>query len=160
MNCLSGFLIKKGHQNSRNKHDNYLNDKLNEYKEEHSKYVNKNYIKLREIGQGSGDRVELIFHISKEEVFALKIPYIETHLDKRERRNYLSIRYRFIVPYIGYIKFADKPKYLLLEYIEGETLDKYNLSHLNEQEKYIIILELLPTIHYLHSNKYIYRDFQ
>ena len=33
VNCLSGFLIKKGYQNSRNKHDQYLNDKFDEYKE-------------------------------------------------------------------------------------------------------------------------------
>ena len=160
VNCLSGFLIKKGYQNSLNKHEKYLNDDFVEYKEEHSRIVDKSYIKLRDLGQGSGGRVELIFHISKEEIFALKIPYIESHLNIRERRNYLSIRFPFIVPYIGYIKFANKPKYLLLEYVEGESLDKYQLNNLNDQEKYTIILELLLTICYLHSLKYVYRDLR
>ncbi|KAK8847117.1 hypothetical protein M9Y10_019697 [Tritrichomonas musculus] len=164
VNCLSGFLIKKGYQNSRNKHEKYLNEDFVEYKEERKTIVNKSYIKLRDLGKGSGGMVELIYHIPKEEIFALKMPNAESqHLNERERRNYLNIRYPFIVPYIGYIKFANKPKYLLLEYIEGETLNKYDedkLSSLNNEEKYIIILELLLTIHYLHSHKYVYRDLR
>ena len=161
VNCLSGFLIKKGYQNSRNRHEKYLNEKFVEYEEKNSNFVNKSYIELRNIGRGSGGIVNLIYHIPKEEIFALKIPFYESqHLIERERRNYLSIRYPFIVPYIGYIKFVDKPKYLLLEYVEGETLDKYDLSHLNDQEKYTIILELLLSIHYLHSHNYIYRDLR
>ncbi|KAK8850178.1 hypothetical protein M9Y10_018301 [Tritrichomonas musculus] len=161
VNCLSGFLIKKGYQNSRNSHNKYLNEKFIEYEEKNSNFVNKSYIELRNIGQGSGGIVKLIYHISKEEIFALKIPYYESqNLIERERRNYLNIRYPFIVQYIGYIKFTNYPKYLLLEYVEGKTLDKYDLSHLNDQEKYIIILELLLSIHYLHSHNYIYRDLR
>ncbi|KAK8842451.1 hypothetical protein M9Y10_026038 [Tritrichomonas musculus] len=164
VNCLCGFLIKKGYQNSRNRHEKYFHEKFVEYKEEHKNFLNKSYIKLRDLGNGSGGKVELIYHILKEEVFALKLPNIESHhLIERERRNYLNIRHLFIVPYIGYIKFAGNPKYLLLEYVEGETLDKYDeerLSSLNNQERYFIICELLLTIHYLHSNNYICRDLR
>ncbi|KAK8846996.1 hypothetical protein M9Y10_019570 [Tritrichomonas musculus] len=161
VNCLSGFLIKKGYQNSRNRHEKYLNEKFVEYEEKNSNFVNKSYIELRNIGRGSGGIVDLIYHIPKEEIFALKIPFYESqHLIERERSNYLNIRHPFIVQYIGYIKFANDLKYLLLEYVEGETLDKYDLSHLNDQEKYTIILELLLSIHYLHSHNYIYRDLR
>ena len=44
VNCLSGFLIKKGYQNSRNKHDQYLNDKFDEYKEKHRTVDTKPFI--------------------------------------------------------------------------------------------------------------------
>ena len=159
VNCLSGFLIKKGYQNSRNRHDKYIKDEFVEYKEENANYTNKSYIELRNLGSGSGGTVSLIYYISKEEVFALKLPYTRSRLNERERRNYLDIRYPFIVPYIGYIKYANDPEYLLLEYVEGKTLDKNVLENLNDQEKYNIILELLLTIRYLHSQEYIYRDF-
>ncbi|KAK8880613.1 hypothetical protein M9Y10_003295 [Tritrichomonas musculus] len=101
VDCLSGFLIKKGYQNSRNRHDKYLNDKFIEHEEKSSNFVNKSYIELRNIGQGSGGIVVLIYYIPKEEVFALKIPYTDSYLIERERSNYLSIRHPFIVPYIG-----------------------------------------------------------
>ena len=160
VNCLSGFLIKKGYQNSQNRHEK-INEKFVEYEEKNSNFENKSYIELRNIGHGSGGIVKLIYHISKEEIFALKMPNAESqHLNERERSNYLNIRHPFIVPYIGYIKFANNPKYLLLEYVEGETLDKYDLSLLNDQEKFIIILELLLSIHYLHSHNYIHRDLR
>ncbi|KAK8892540.1 kinase that interacts with cdc31p [Tritrichomonas musculus] len=165
VNCLCGFLIKKGYQNSRNKNCKYLKEKtMNkefvEYKEENANYANKSYIELRNIGNGAGGTVYLIYLIHKEEVYALKIPNVESlHLIERERNNYLNLRYPFVVPYIGYIKFYNRPKYLLLEYVEGETLDKYKLNNLNDEEKYNIILELLLTIDYLHSQKYIYNDF-
>ena len=161
VNCLCGFLIKKGYQNSRKNHEKYLKDEFVEYKEENAILRNKSYIELRILGKGSGGIVELIYHILKEEVFALKIPYAESlYMNERERNNFLNIRHPFIVSYVGYIGFSNQPKYLLLEYVEGETLDKYNLSDLNEQEKYIIIIELFLTIHYLHSQNYIYRDLR
>ena len=161
VNCVSGFLIKKGYQNSRNKHDKYLNEKFVEHQEKRRNFVNKSYIELRELGRGSGGMVKLIYYISKEEVYALKLPHGNCDkLNKRERNNFLNIRYPYIVPYIGYIEFPYHPKYLLLEYVEGETLDKYNLANLNEQEKYIIIFELLLTIQYLHSQHYICRDLR
>ena len=139
----------------------YLNEKFVEYEEKNSNFENKSYIELRNIGHGSGGIVKLIYHISKEEIFALKMPNAESqHLNERERRNYLNIRHPFIVQYAGYIKYANNQKYLLLEYVEGETLDKYDLSHLNIQEKSIIILELLLSIHYLHSRKLIQLRFK
>ncbi|KAK8880547.1 hypothetical protein M9Y10_003227 [Tritrichomonas musculus] len=161
VNCVSGFLIKKGYQNSRNKHDKYLNEKFVEHQEKRRNFENKSYIELRVLGRGSGGMVKLIYYISKEEVYALKLPHGNCDkLNKRERNNFLNIRYPYIVPYIGYIEFPYHPKYLLLEYVEGETLDKYNLANLNEQEKYIIIFELLLTIQYLHSQHYICRDLR
>ena len=30
INCISGFLIKKGYQNSQNRHEKYLKEKINE----------------------------------------------------------------------------------------------------------------------------------
>ena len=160
VNCLSGFLIKKGYQNSRNRYNKHLNDEFVEYEEKNANNVNISYIDLRNIGAGSCGTVKLIYLISKEEVFAMKIPHADSkNLIEREINNLSDIRYPFIVPYIGFIKYNENQKYLLLGYVEGKTLNKYELENLNDQEKYIIIFELLLTIEYLHSQKYIYRDF-
>ncbi|KAK8894352.1 hypothetical protein M9Y10_022787 [Tritrichomonas musculus] len=75
VNCVSGFLIKKGYQNSRNKHDEYhkiSKEKFVEYKEKEN-LSNKSYIEIRIIGRGNGCKVKLIYHIHKEEIFAMKI---------------------------------------------------------------------------------------
>lgn len=42
--------------------------------------------------------------------------------------------------------------------MEGKTLEQYDRSVLTCDEKYIVILELLITIQYLHSKGYIYMD--
>ncbi|KAK8836037.1 hypothetical protein M9Y10_040238 [Tritrichomonas musculus] len=158
VNCLSGFLIKKGYKNSRNMHDKYLNEEFSEHQES-ANFANSSYIELRTLGRGSGGTVKLIYYILKEELYALKLPNVENvQLNQRERNNYLNIRHTFIVHYIGYIKYSNDTKFLILEYVEGETLNKYRLEDLNYQGKCIIIFDLLLAIHYLHSQKYIYRD--
>lgn len=155
VNCISGFLIKKSYKNHKNKNDEKTNKKFLEGKKK------LNFIKLREIGQGDLASVYLVYYIKKEELFALKSPYNNTQhyieLIERERLNYLNIEYPYIVKYIGYVEH-EKRKCLLLEFVEGKTLDQYEVKKLNNVEKYNIIFELLLTIQYIHSLEYIYRD--
>lgn len=161
VDCLSGFLIKKGYQNSRNKQKNYFKEEFKEHREKYDP-LNKSYIELRQIDGGSGGKVCLIYYISTEEIYALKTPNDDLlRLNEREWKNYKNIRHPFIVHYFGYIEHY-KRKYLLLEYVEGQTLDKYlkKRTNLDYVDKCIIILELLITIHYLHSLKYIYQDLK
>lgn len=81
------------------------------------------------------------------------------YLNERERANYLSVLYPYIVPYFGYIELKEK-KLILLEYVEGQTLLDYVLTKLSTRDKYSIIFEMLLTIRYLHSKEFIYRDLK
>ena len=128
VDCLSAFIIKKSYKNNliksndRNSFKKF--DILNE-KIEKSRF---NYIKLREISLGSSSSVDLIYWIEKGEIYALKIPNDgKTELIERERSNYSKIECPYIVQYYGYIEINDK-KCLLLEFLEGETLTKYDLT--------------------------------
>ena len=50
--------------------------------------------------------------------------------------------------------------FLVIEYIVGETIDKYDISSLTEHEMTNIILELMISIHYINSKGYVCRDIK
>lgn len=155
VNCLSGFLIRKGYENRK------INIELDEISEKIDK-SNMCYISLREIGRGSSASVELIYYIKMERIFALKIPFndIIEQIEK-ERKNHLKFQIPFIVHYYGYFELNSSQRhviYLIIEFIDGQTLDKYDLTKLNQYEKVNIVFSLLLTIKYIHSKKCVYRD--
>ena len=154
--CLSGFLIKKSYFDFRIQYDQKSNKKFQCF--EKIDKTNMQYIILRQLGRGSSGRVYLIYYIQTESLYALKVPYQNT-IEKIEKElsNYLDIQHPFIARYFGYFK-GNGEKYLLIEFIEGRTLEKYDTTQLNKNEKYIIIFELMLTIQYLHSKEYICRD--
>ncbi|KAK8843701.1 Serine/threonine-protein kinase plk4 [Tritrichomonas musculus] len=157
VNCLSAFLIKKGIQNSKIKHDNYSKEELMENQGRYESKID-SLIKLRRIGHGSCGFVYLIYHILHESIYAVKCPYEEMlRTNERERENYSRIRYPYIRQYYGYFE-SNHGKILLLEYVEGKTLKEYDLNKLSEEEKYDIIFELILTVRYLHTQKFIARD--
>ena len=61
--------------------------------------------------------------------------------------------------YYGYVCQKDR-EYIIIEYIIGQTLEKYDLTTLNDYEKYEIIFQLGQTIKYFHSKEHVYRDFK
>ena len=103
----------------------------------------------------------LYIMLKKKKIFALKIPsnddYRSIELIERERANYLLFTYPFVLHYYGYVE-RNEVKNLILEFVEGETLEKYELKRLNKSEIYCIILELMLTLQYFHSKGYKYRD--
>lgn len=159
VNCICGYLIKKSYQNSIINHIEKP-IKRTENQQERTDILYSDCIKLRNLGSGSGGYVELIYYIPEEKLFALKNPNCdEIELIERERQNYLDIYYPFITNYYGYIE-KNGSKRLLIEYIDGKTLDKIDTKKLTEKERYNIIFELMLTIQYLHSKEYIYRDLR
>lgn len=98
-----------------------------------------------------------------ERIFALKIPfYNKTEQIEKERENYLEFQIPFISKYYGYFIESDSPGkrviYLLIEFIDGQTLDKYDQTELSLLEKVNIVFTVILTINYFHSKEYVYRD--
>ena len=159
MLCLSGYLIKKSYAESRinriEKCEEMFGSDSNEIELKRD-----GYIYLRTLGHGSISRIELIYHIEKRKLFALKMLYYEGYDTrfriKLERNNYLSIHHPFICRCFG----MDRERnYLVLEYIQGHPLS-HAAETLSVNEKIKIILEISLVISYLHSKNFIYRDLK
>ena len=102
-----------------------------------------------------------MYHIEYEELFVIKKPNYSDHevnkLKKREISNYLNMNHPLIPKFIGKTKYNG---YLIIEYINGDTLNDINLSEFSKEDKIKIIFELLLIIQYLHSKEYVYRDLK
>ncbi|KAK8841557.1 MAP kinase kinase (MEK) [Tritrichomonas musculus] len=140
LRSMSGFLIKKSYKKLRGK---YESNNYEDFADEQKKIDLKKeeFLCLRGVGKGSLGSVELIYHIKREELFALKIPNDDTseskELIERESSKYLKISHPFICHYYGSV-LIDHNKCLLLEFIEGKTLDKFDLKSLTFSDKYNI----------------------
>lgn len=119
---IIGFLIKKSYINS------YF-DRIRNYEQlfnsnnEKIEINQENYINLRLLGNGSSSSVDLIYHIEKEKVFALKIFYNENETEKlfdRENKNYLKVHHPLIARYYGSSKTGSF-KSIALEYVVGNS---------------------------------------
>ncbi|KAK8841492.1 camp-dependent protein kinase catalytic subunit [Tritrichomonas musculus] len=92
---------------------------------------------------------------NNEMICVLKNPNIlNSKIIEREAENYVHLskgEYPFISRYFGYFDNYNE-KCLFIEYIEGRSLDRYDLK--------LLSLDDLLTIRYLHSQRYIYRDMK
>lgn len=122
---------------------------------------NNEYIELSDISKGSSATAILIYHIKSHTLLVLKVPYkeVDDELIEREKNNYIKMNHPFIPKYHGTADYFDS-KGIVIEYIRGKTLDKYDLNKLNDDEKIKIFFEVLNTICYLHSIGFIYRDLK
>ncbi|KAK8887072.1 hypothetical protein M9Y10_038108 [Tritrichomonas musculus] len=157
---LSAYLITQSYSKiNQNRFDNFSffqkkNQKIENFDEDE-------YIILRTLGIGSIFKVELIYHIEKEELFALKVPHIiddETNkLLEREIANYSQINHSLLPRFYGMTK---KGKYPIIEFINGQILGNIKSIHLDYNDKITIIFELMLIIQYFHSKKFVFRDLK
>ena len=114
---------------------------------------------MRNLGSGSCSQVDLIYHLEKRELMAMKCYFIndeeQTKLFDREKKSYSEIIHRFLPKFYG---ASEKEKYLVMEFINGLTLGHIDKIQLNDEDVVIIIFELIVILEYLHSKKLIYRD--
>ncbi|KAK8841493.1 hypothetical protein M9Y10_027112 [Tritrichomonas musculus] len=156
--CISCYLIKQSYQKAnfdRMKYfnKNFLHPVFQMKKDE--------YVEIRNIGIGSSSFVNLIYHIEEERFFALKRPkkyeINAPNLIEREKKNYPKFNSPFFPIFYGTI---EKENSIIIEFINGETLDNIGKLHLSKKEKYNIILQLIQSIQFLHHNHFIYRDLK
>ena len=121
---------------------------------------NFNHIKIADLGSGNS-ATTLICHLELEQLFAMKIFYSEDYkkLIEREKRNYEKIHHPLIPKFYGICRM-NKKESLLIEYIKGHSLNEIKEMKLKNEDKIIIIYEMLKIIEYLHNNGFIYRDMK
>ena len=95
---------------------------------------NNEYIILRDLG--NMNNVCLMYHIELEQLFVLKI-FLDENVEKlfeRERLNYQRIKHPFFPKYYGTAQYHSY-KAIVIEYIQGKTIDKIEEMNLSEINK-------------------------
>ena len=152
---ISAFLIQKSHIDS-------FFDRIENYKELMNSRPKEKTIKrdevihLRNIYIDSTSMIELIYFIPQKRLFVIKNIMKEDHLFDREKNNYLQCQHPFIPRYIG----NDSENYLVIEYIQGNTLNYITNIQLEMHEKIKIVFELMIVFQYIHHKNFIYRDLK
>ena len=154
---IIGFLIKQAFEKlEKNRFLNFREDKENS-----KEYDMADFIELKNIGCGSTFTATLIYHIEKGELFVMKRPYINdvesSESLKREIENYQKLSHPFIPKYYGTIKDEN---YLVIEFINGKTLNNIEKEKLDLSMIFKIFMDLILIIKYFHDNGYIYRDLK
>ncbi|KAK8898231.1 hypothetical protein M9Y10_000509 [Tritrichomonas musculus] len=156
--CICGYLIKQSYLKLNTKRsENFSIDNKTYF---NSTIHNDDYIILRQIDNGSIFAVYLIYHIEREELYALKKPNIYddeiAKLTKREYENYSKIAHPYLPKFYGRVEKLD---YLVIEFIYGQSLHNYH-NNLDYNDRLTIIFMLMTSLHFLHKNNLIYRDLK
>ncbi|KAK8836320.1 hypothetical protein M9Y10_039655 [Tritrichomonas musculus] len=159
---LVGFLLMKSYINSIiDRTDQNQFKKLFQKNPKTFKLHKSDYIKLKSLGSGSSSRVYLIYHIEQEKIYALKVFYNHNDesekLYERELYNYNHLSHPFFPRFYGTLQEGGY-KCLVIEYIEGETLEKR--KDMGIYNSICTAIDILKIIEYIHNNKFIYRDLK
>lgn len=154
--CISGYLIKQSYSKL---NKNRFNDIHWRIKKSPTLEIwdKKKYIEIRTLGIGSLFIVILIYHIEKEEFFALKKPNAKseefTKLIERELHNYSKIYHPFLPKFYGKVSESN---YEIIEFINGQNLSLIKSIDIDDAIK--IFFELIVVVKYLHENNFVLRD--
>lgn len=161
--CISGYLIKEGYEKTRkNRLEKFIKNERSINSPSPMKTIDKrDFIELRFIGSGSGSVVKLGYHIEREELVAIKQLSIvdgeTTKLIEREIANYSRIDHPFLPKFIG---ASENKELIVIEFINGTTLDINDTIQLSYKDKITIIFEMIIIVEYFHRNQLIYRDLK
>ena len=151
--CISSFFINKGYLINRNKR---FDTKKTENKEGE-------FIELKLLGATNSSEVTLAFHVETQEIVSIKTFYKNEKLFNREYKLYSKLRgdlYHPLIPHFyGELK-DDAKKSLIIEYIEGKTLDKIQFDKISDEDRFYIILQIMIIIEYLQFHGFVYRDLK
>ena len=102
---------------------------------------------MRTIGNSFSSDVQLFYHIESEKIFAVKTFVFDIQkLEEREINNYESISYPFIPKFYGIIQRYNQHRSLVMEFINGQTLNCSTIIEMKIEDKIKIILEILYTL--------------
>ena len=161
--CISAYLIKKSYfKLNKNRIKQFILDVKNKTNSIEFDIDENEYVELRDMAGGTF-MCTLIYHIKNEELYVIKKQHI-IDIDAprwidREKTNYTKIKHPFMPKYYGQVKNKNK-NYIVIEYINGKTLDNIKKMQLNINDKLTIIYELMSIILYIHTNKMVYRDLK
>lgn len=89
-------------------------------------WTTNDYLNLKNIGNGASFRVNLVYHIEKAELFALKIGN-DTNNDKlikRQLNNYSKIKHPLIPKLISCVKDSNGNMFgIITQFVNGQELD-------------------------------------
>lgn len=120
------------------------------------------YISIKTINSTATSIIEKIYHF-KERKYYIKKKKRRTieraKLSQREYYNYMQFHHPFQLQFYSAIE-EENQETLILEYIEGETLENIQKMRLTIADKYKIIFEIILIINYFHHHRFVYRDLK
>ena len=158
---LFQLLIQIAYLNSKNDQKKFCIEEINE-KVQDVDIKEDEFIELRCIGRGSSSEVYLIYHFIKERICALKIFFNSGNFKKlfeREHNNFLNLHHQCFPKYFGTVQLKSN-KCLLIQYIQGNLLEKINEMNFTIKELIKILFKIMLIFDLIHYNKYIYRDLK
>ena len=159
LSCIAGYLIKKSYFKKRE--DRLHNFLINNNEEQpRYDYLKNEFILLRVINSTGTALTQLFYYIEKEELVVFKTPnQRDDKLIEREIDNYRNMNHPFVPRFYGTIQERSN-KSLIIEFINGQPLSQIAQMKMKDEEKLIIIFDLLCIFSYLKSKEYIYRDLK
>lgn len=157
---ISGFLIGEAYENTFI--DRVMKTKKLIQKKEEKEMNHNEYISIKTINSTATSIIEKIYHL-KERKYYIKKKKRRTiervKLSQREYYNYMQFHHPFQLQFYSAIE-EENQETLILEYIEGETLENIQKMRLTIADKYKIIFEIILIINYCHHHRFVYRDLK
>lgn len=102
------------------------------------------YINIKKVGNGSMFECILIYNMKKDDLQLIKRPlfvhFEHCKLISREQLNYQKMRHPFIPKYFGKVKNTN---HIVIEYINGQTMNNIHKMGLTFNDKLTIIFRLM-----------------
>ena len=155
--CIAGYLINNGYMKT-------FEDRLQAYSKRNIRtYEPDEFIFLKLIDSTLISQCSLYYNIEEEQLMVIKkhsLQDVDYHkLKAREIDNYENTSHPLIPTFFGTME-QDGQQSIIIEFINGQTLEKVEELGLSFDDLTTVIFELLMIIQYFHDRGLIYRDIK